>query len=127
MVEVFPAEVGIGTLPASPSWTAATSLPLDSAGINPSDLSTGGSVGWITCATWVCAFGVHMSRLKQPIFAGMSWTPSPMVPKSDDPYPGWPLMLCRLSVESNEDLSGVEIICPRNDSVRFGCPLSDLR
>lgn len=109
MAELFPTEDVVGTLPASPSWTAGISWPLVSAGLMPPSLSTGGSAGCIVSAFTVSAFGVHMSRPKQPIFAVMSWTPSPMV-SSNDRVPSWPLTLCRLSVESNEDLSGVEII-----------------
>lgn len=105
-VEVFPTELDVtGTLAGSPSQTMDVSLPPDSTGTTPSTLSTGCCPDWIVSA----AFGVHMSRPKQPIFAGMSCTTSPMHP-SDDRDPGCPFGPVSLSAQSQEDLSGVEII-----------------
>ena len=37
------------------------------------------------------------------------------------------MALGSLLVESSEDRSGVEMVCPRKDSDRFGWPGSDLR
>lgn len=105
---------------------SGVSLSPDTADTTPSTLSTGCWIGWIISATRAWPFGVHMSRPKQPIFAGMSWITSPMVP-SDDLDPGVPLVLGVLSAGSKEDLIGVEIICPRKDSVRFGWAPSDFR
>jgi len=112
-VEVFPAEDTefdvTRTLPGSPSWTADVSLTPGSTGTTPSTLSTGCWTGWVISATRFWAFGVHMSKPKHPIFAGMSRTTSPIFP-SDDRDIGWPLTPENVSVQSQEVLSGVEII-----------------
>ena len=128
-VDVIPAEdveevEVIGTLADSPSWAAEVSLQPGSAGGTSSTLSTGCLTGWIISATSVCAFGVHMSSPKQPIFAVTSWTASPAVPSN---IPSLPLLLGSVSAGSKEVISGVEMIWPRKDSERFGCPPSDRR
>jgi len=88
-----------------PTWS-----PSDVSLVAP-DSSWGTSPScWITSPTTLGAFGAHMSRPKHPIFVGTSGrTTSARLP-SDDRDPGCPLTLVTVVVQSQEVLSGVEMI-----------------
>lgn len=108
-VDVFPAEDTELDVTATVPDSSTVSLPVDLATTTPSTLSAGCCTVWTMSVAGVGPLGVHMSKPKQPIFAEMSWMPSPMV-SSSDWDPGLPLALDVLSAASKEHSSGVEMI-----------------